>query len=109
MGGEEDAQMIIVWGNVVKFGILHIIGLNGLVLLPGAHAKTMMFAFLMWLVACVVSLLPKIGFQHFEKCGLSKTKFLTKLIKGVLTTETEKTQQFLYEQLFLSWIVMTVA
>jgi hypothetical protein len=81
MGGEEDAQMTIVWPNVVKFGILHIVGLNGLVLLPGAHAKTMVFAFLMWLVACVVSLTSEYWVQHFEKCGLYKIKFLTKLIK----------------------------
>jgi stearoyl-CoA desaturase (delta-9 desaturase) len=53
MGGKEDAQMTIVWSNVVKFGILHIVGLNGLALLPGAHTKTMVFAFLMWLVAVV--------------------------------------------------------
>jgi hypothetical protein len=40
MGGEEDAQMTIVWSNVAKFGILHIVGLNGLLLLPGVHANT---------------------------------------------------------------------
>ena len=52
---EEKYKPVIVWQNVFKFAVLHLLGLNGLLLFQTVTLKTVIFSTILWLVACVVS------------------------------------------------------
>ena len=52
---EEKYKPEIVWQNVFKFAVLHLLGLNGLLLVQTVALKTVIFSIILWVVACVVS------------------------------------------------------
>ena len=51
----KEYRREIVWGNVFKFAVLHVLGLHALVLLPSVTAKTMAFSLLCFLLGGLVS------------------------------------------------------
>ena len=52
---EEKYKPVIVWKNVFKFSVLHLLGINGLLLLQSVALETVIFSTILWIVACVVS------------------------------------------------------
>ena len=53
--GEEKYKPVIVWKNVFKFLVLHMLGINGLLLSQSVAFETVIFSIILWIVACVVS------------------------------------------------------
>merc|ERR1712117_394308 len=47
---KKEYRREIVWGNVFKFAVLHVLSLHALVLLPSVTAKTMAFSLLCFLL-----------------------------------------------------------
>ena len=53
---DPDYKMEIVWGNVVKFAILHAFALAGIVLLPRTSWKTILLEVICYFLSTIVSL-----------------------------------------------------
>ena len=52
---KETFKTVIVWNNVLKFAVLHILGLHALVLLPAVAPQTVAFSVLCFLLGGLVS------------------------------------------------------
>ena len=63
----EKYKPVIVWPNVFKFVVLHLLGLNGLLLVQTVALKTVIFSIILWAVACVVSFARVFLFLKIEK------------------------------------------
>ncbi len=51
----QNYRVEIVWSNVIKFGLLHAVGLVGLACLPSAKVATLAFGLATYVLAALVS------------------------------------------------------
>ena len=58
--GKERHKLGILWKNIFKFGLGHLLALNGLMLVHTVSFKTVIFSFILWLVAKVVRVIRNI-------------------------------------------------
>ena len=74
-GDEKETKKrfptIIVWNNVMKFAVLHLLGLHALVLLPVVMPQTVAFSILCFLLGGLVSKLKRIFMVSYDERGKS--------------------------------------
>ena len=64
---EEEHKAAIVWPNVFKFSVLHLLGINALLLFQTVALETVIFSVFLWIVGCVVSERNLLQFPLFDK------------------------------------------
>ena len=68
-GTKKRFPTIIVWNNVMKFAVLHLLGLHALVLLPVVMPQTVAFSILCFLLGGLVSKLKRIFMVLYDERG----------------------------------------